>query len=737
VTMPEASVIFGLDILARTNRSSKGSIFSLVVLRQNHIDKYAKINRRTLFNKIEDLKPDYIAMDNIFELSPSAKGITRFLQKIPPQTMLVQVTGSPRTGMEKISTLIRKYRLKKELSFSSGIQKMNSLETAEVCARLCQRRIGFETLAFEEEIRIRVSKKKSHGRGGWSAPRYERISRAAVSQAGDEIESILREKNITWEVFEYPQRRVYIVQLEKKIIAEIRAKIKPLSTELVRVTLERISKSNLDFQPLDIDIAPRSLSLRNIILGVDPGTTTGIAVVDLSKGNLLYLNSKRECGISTIIRTASKFGKICCVAADVTPTPATVEKIAKITGAKLISPTMLVSAVAKREYLHDYKDKTVNYSHLNSHERDALFGAIRAFNSLKEQVTKINQTVKESHPELSSRLPDIQRLVISGNSISNAIEMIRGKVKVQHSLITEEEEPDQLTASLKHENEILQTKIEAIYEEMDELDKEVVFWRKQAREKTVKMKEWKDKYERDQLKRSNQMQKRISAAVEREVGRIKEENQEIRRILRQNQRELEKLKQIRNFWVQGREIPLKVVKSFTDSAIRETEENYGLNDGDLVLVLDPSGGGAQTAQRMIDIGIRGIIIPDKAAKFSDQAFNQFKNNCVPCLHLPLKKLDFSKRIRTSSQQKLELWIYDGLYLTDVGIKEEIRKKELKLREELRQKRVALLKKAKHSSKPQISTELDIDKILNEFKDDYKAQYYSEQEEEFKYSTEEE
>ncbi|MFX0124690.1 MAG: DUF460 domain-containing protein, partial [Candidatus Hodarchaeota archaeon] len=508
--MPETSIIFGLDILARSNKPSKGSIFSLVVLTQKHLDKYPKINRRTLFNKIEDLKPDYIAMDNIFELSPSAKGITRFLQKIPPQTMLVQVTGSPRTGMEKISTLIRKHRLKKELSFSSGFQKMNSLETAEVCARLCQKHIGHEVLAFEEEIRIRVSKKKSHGRGGWSAPRYERISRAAVSQAGDEVESILHDKSITWEVFEYPQRRVYIAQLEKKKISEIQTLIKPLSTELVRVSLERISKSNLDFQPLDVNIAPTRLSLRNIILGIDPGTTTGIAIVDLMKGNLLYLNSKRECGISTIIRTASKFGKICCVAADVIPIPATVEKIAKITGAKLISPTILVSAAAKREYLHDYRDKTVNYSRLNSHERDALFGAIKAFNSMKDQISKIDHIVRDSYPELIPRLPDIQRLVISGNSVSNAIEMIRGKFKVQKSLITEEE-PDQLTISLKHENEILQAKIEAIYEEMDKLDQEVVFWRKQAREKVVKIKEWKDKFERDRLKRSKLMQKRILA----------------------------------------------------------------------------------------------------------------------------------------------------------------------------------------------------------------------------------
>lgn len=732
--MSDLSIIFGLDIFARSNRASKGSIFSLVVLTQDHFDKYLKLNRRTLFKKINDLKPDFIAMDNIFELSPSAKGIIRFLQKIPPSTMLVQVTGSPRTGMEKISTLIRKYRLKKDLSFPLNSRKLNSLETAEVCARLCRKLIGYEILAFEEEIRLRISKKKSHGRGGWSAPRYERISRAAVNHAADEVELILREKEIAWEVFEYPQRRVYIALLEKELIPEIQTQIKSLITELVQVTLERITKSSLDFQPLDVSIAPTGRSLRNIILGIDPGTTTGIAAIDLMKGHVLYLKSKRECGVSEIIRTASKFGKICCVAADVIPVPATVEKVAKITGAKLISPSVLVSAAAKREYLHDYRDITVNYGHLNSHERDALYGAIKAFNSLKDQLSKIKRVIQDSYPELVSKLPEIQRLVIAGNSISNAVEITQEKISAQKGSIPEEEQ-DQMTLSLKHENEMLQAKIEAIYEEMNKLNQEVTFWRKQSREMTIEIKKWKGKYDRERLKHSELMQQRISEAVTREVGRIREENREIRRNLRQNQREMEKLKQIKNFWVQGREIPLKVAKNFSDSAIRETERNYGLNDGDIVLVLDPSGGGAQTAQKMIDIGIRAIIIPENAAKFSDQALNQFEDNCVPCLQLPLK--DFSVRTKDSKLLKLELWFYEGLYLTDVAIKEEIRKKELKLREKLRQKRMLLVSQAEQASKTQINTELDFEKILNDFKEDYIAQYDADNDEKLEYSTEEE
>lgn len=715
-------IIFGLDILAQTIRGKKSStIFSLVVLQGDHLDKYPKLNKRGVFQRIKDIKPDMIAMDNIFELAPDFNGIIRFLNIIPPTTRLVQVTGNPRTGMEKVTTLVRKHRIQRELSFSFSAQKMNSVETAEVCARLCQRRIGHEVVAFEEEIRIVVSKKKSHGKkGGWSAPRYERIGRTAIHQAADAVEGILQEKGFSWEDFEYPKRRVYFVQLDGTSIVEIRNLIKHLTTDLVRVVLERVTKSSLDFQPLDVNLAPASRSLHNIVLGIDPGTTTGIAILNLMNGKVLFLGSKRECGISQIIRISSKYGKISCVAADVIPVPSTVEKVAKITGAKLKYPSVLASAATKRDYLHDYQDLTINFGHLNSHERDALFAAVKAYNSLKEQLSKINRIIKETRADLIENLPEIQRLVLSGNSISKTIEVVNGRISTQGGNAALDLTKDHILTSMKHENELLQSKIEVIYEEMDKLDQEVEFWQKKARKNVSEIKYWKNKQEKEQLKRSRIKHKEISEAVDREVGRIRDENQEIRRKLRENQIEMEKLKHIKNFWVQGREIPLKVIQSFNDSSIRETEKKYGLHEGDIVLVLNPSGGGAQTALKVIDIGIRGILVPEGAAKFADQALTQFRDNCLPLLNLPLKQ--FSERDPVQSDRKFELWEYEGLFLTDMSIKEEIRKKELILREYLRQKRIAKLQQKEKKLDIKSSTELNISHLLEELKKDFIAQY---------------
>ena len=83
--MKNSLIIFGLDVMAYKERGKKSSrIFSLVIMTEDHIEKHSKISKRQLTQKINDIKPDYIAIDNIFELTPNAQGIVRFLESIPP-----------------------------------------------------------------------------------------------------------------------------------------------------------------------------------------------------------------------------------------------------------------------------------------------------------------------------------------------------------------------------------------------------------------------------------------------------------------------------------------------------------------------------------------------------------------------------------------------------------------------------------------------------------------------------
>ncbi|MCK4848837.1 MAG: hypothetical protein KAT16_07440, partial [Candidatus Heimdallarchaeota archaeon] len=356
-----------------------------------------------------------------------------------------------------------------------------------------------------------------------------------------------------------------------------------------------------------------------------------------------------------------------------------------------------------------------------SHERDALFGALKGFNLIRPQFEKIHRIIKESYTDLIPQISEIQRLVLAGNSITNAIFLIRGKEDVQSDAINETDFKHLIT-SLKHENIQWQAKFETISEELDKLDLEAKYWRDAARDQTNQLKGMNKQIQKLKIQNSNRGRKKISEAVEREVGRIKEENKSLRRLNSQNSLELSKLKEIKNFWVQGHEFPLKPVKLFSDSAIRETNTNYGLHDGDIVLVLDPSGGGAQTAMKLIDYGIRGVIVPEGSPKFSDQALKQFENNCIPFLQLPLKA--YANRNLSKDDLPLEIWVYDELYLTDISVKEEIRKQELRLRENLRKKRMSILIKQKVALKNLESDSFNFERILNDFKDSYIAMHQS-------------
>ena len=54
---------------------------------------------------------------------------------------------------------------------------------------------------------------------------------------------------------------------------------------------------------------------------------------------------------------------------------------------------------------------------------------------------------------------------------------------------------------------------------------------------------------------------------------------------------------------------LKVIAAFTKESIAETKEKYGLKEGDVVFLENPSGGGAATAQILVEARSPGRTHP--------------------------------------------------------------------------------------------------------------------------------
>ncbi|MEM5855282.1 MAG: DUF460 domain-containing protein [Candidatus Aenigmatarchaeota archaeon] len=126
-----------------------------------------------------------------------------------------------------------------------------------------------------------------------------------------------------------------------------------------------------------------------MIVGIDLGSTIGIAILD-AKGKVLDLCSMKEVTRAEIIKHILKFGDALIIASDVNPLPKGIEKLASSLGCKVFYPQVSLSYKEKAKLLDDYKWLTKD-----SHQKDALAAALRAFRNYHNIFLKVEEVVKK------------------------------------------------------------------------------------------------------------------------------------------------------------------------------------------------------------------------------------------------------------------------------------------------------------------------------------------------------
>ncbi|MCS7106407.1 MAG: DUF460 domain-containing protein, partial [Candidatus Aenigmarchaeota archaeon] len=109
-----------------------------------------------------------------------------------------------------------------------------------------------------------------------------------------------------------------------------------------------------------------------------------------TKGNIINLTSLREATRSDIIKHILKFGDALIIASDVNPLPKGVEKIASCLGSKVFYPQTSMSYREKFKILEDMK-----FFAKDSHQKDALAAALRAFKNYHNIFIKVDEVVKK------------------------------------------------------------------------------------------------------------------------------------------------------------------------------------------------------------------------------------------------------------------------------------------------------------------------------------------------------
>ncbi len=151
-----------------------------------------------------------------------------------------------------------------------------------------------------------------------------------------------------------------------------------------------------------------------MIVGLDPGTTVGLAVLDL-RGNLLHLSSKRGADDFWIFKTIRRYGTPIVIATDKASVPSRVQKIAAQLGARIWTPREDISVQVKDDVARRFSYNRSGPE--DDHQRDALAAAFLAYQSYAPKFRQVEKRVGSDR----EREEFVKRAVVFGQSMDRAL----------------------------------------------------------------------------------------------------------------------------------------------------------------------------------------------------------------------------------------------------------------------------------------------------------------------------
>jgi predicted RNase H-like nuclease (RuvC/YqgF family) len=156
-----------------------------------------------------------------------------------------------------------------------------------------------------------------------------------------------------------------------------------------------------------------------LIVGLDPGTNVGIAILDV-RGRVLSIFSKRGMKRGDIINYILDFGRPLIIASDVTPAPRSVEKIASSFGSKLYYPEFPLMNTKKFSVVREHADEFYDL-----HQRDALVAALKAWKKYRSMLNRVDETLASmDRQEIFEDV--VKKLLVDDVGIMNAVNDICG-----------------------------------------------------------------------------------------------------------------------------------------------------------------------------------------------------------------------------------------------------------------------------------------------------------------------
>jgi len=403
-------VVVGIDVVSSGVKLSDYR-YALAVLKDGTMTVYDDVGLGRLIRLLWELKPKLIALDNIMELGGSKKNVVKIVKLFPPESELVQVTLSADEFVD-----LRRLASKAGIVLEHG--KLTPQKTAEVLAILSSKGYGKVLKLFEDRIKVVISRGRVPGSGGSSSERFKRGLRTSVLSAVKRFKEELDSRGIDYDLtFRESdggiERAVFTIYTRRSEISSILRVVKGFN---VSIRVKPVLKKKF------LSLVSSNLTTdKFIIVGVDPGIETGLAIVDLDLNPLLVLSSK-NLDREEILQIIRKYGIPVLVSTDKNPPPEIIEKLAASLNSVLYSPSRTLSTAEKDSLVYEY----VEIHKLNlktTHERDALASCLKAYKEYEEKFLQLMSRLNEIglHPR---RLQKYKAEIIRGRPVAEVVEKI-------------------------------------------------------------------------------------------------------------------------------------------------------------------------------------------------------------------------------------------------------------------------------------------------------------------------
>lgn len=589
--MRDVLKVFGIDIIRGSVRSrSMRPMYALVRLEGDRIVSENEVSAFRLFRLLAAEQPDILAVDSLQELAADQHALFLFLRELPPATRVVQVTGGERK--ETLGKVAARYNIR--------FDRLDPFDEARTIARVAALGAGAEVIAFENTSDIIVSRHRSPGKGGWSQNRYVRKIHGAVQLRAREIEMALTAAGLKYtkketRAFGGCSRVAFSVQA-------IRDQI-PVSTYRGADVQVRIEGRRLD----RIRFKPLSGKPRYLIAGIDPGTTTAVAALDLD-GNLLFLRSSRQTSMADIVESLYRAGKPLIIASDVHDMPYSVEKIRRAFNAIAYTPKADMSVPSKLEI-------TAPFVYANDHERDALSAALDAYRQVRNKFQNVVKRVPPGHD-----LEEVRAGVIRGQPLEHILDELKIRPAEQEApvpAVQVDTIPDERIraqdGTIKHLREF----VRELQEEITKKDHEII--RLQTRVRKIRSVQ------------DQKIQKETEITTRDAI--IRNLKHRLRKVERSNvtlRKRLDRMKEFDEMMaLDGGVIPLKVLPSFTREGLKALIDEAGVREGDLLVITKIDSWGRGLVKELAEMGIGELIAGSVSDPQLVEVCRQFRVPLLP------------------------------------------------------------------------------------------------------------